>query len=77
MNSKNLTLLIFLVILLTSCLPDSFTKFKEDPPSKDAGATGGASGGQGGGTSLIAPTYATQFLRLSFINRKVTFTFLV
>ena len=50
MNSKNLTLLIFLVILLTSCLPDSFTKFKEDPPSKDA-ITGGASGGQGGGTS--------------------------
>ncbi|MCR9203024.1 MAG: Ig domain-containing protein [Halobacteriovoraceae bacterium] len=53
MRTRNLSLLTLLVFLLTSCMPDSFTKFKEDPPSKKV-SSGGSSGSSG--TETPEPT---------------------
>ena len=51
MRTRNITLLTLLVLLATSCMPDSFTKFKEEAPSKKS-----ASGGSSGASSTPTPT---------------------
>jgi hypothetical protein len=51
MRTRNITLLTLLVLLATSCMPDSFTKFKEEAPSKKS-----ASGGTSGSSSTPTPT---------------------
>lgn len=52
MKTRNLLLFTCLTLLLTSCMPDSFTKFKEEPPSKKSASGGSAgSGGSGSGGS--------------------------
>lgn len=52
MRTRTISLLTFVTLLLaTSCMPDSFTKFKEDPPSKKS-----ASGGSAGEVATPTPT---------------------
>jgi len=51
MKTRNLTLLTFLLLLLTSCMPDSFTKFKEDPPKKESAGGATTAGGSDGTTA--------------------------
>ena len=51
MKTKNLIVTFFLslTMVLTGCMPDSFTKFKEEPPAKkNTSSSGGSSGGSGG-----------------------------
>ena len=46
MKSKSLQVFLILsTLFLTSCLPDSFTKFKEDPPQLGSSGGGSSSGG--------------------------------
>lgn len=48
---KSLPILV-IVLLLQGCLPDSFTKFKEEPATTAEGASGG---GSGGGSAACPP----------------------
>lgn len=60
MKTINKTLTFILLITLTACMPDSFTKFKEDPPAKKSTTSSGGStdGGSGGsGSTTTAPSY--------------------
>jgi hypothetical protein len=56
MRTQTFSLLTLITILLaTSCMPDSFTKFKEDPPTKKS-ASGGSSGDVIDATPTPTPT---------------------
>jgi hypothetical protein len=49
---RKLAIFPILVLLLQSCMPDSFTKFEEETASKASPTAPGASGGGGGGTDI-------------------------
>jgi hypothetical protein len=50
MKMRTLAIFPILFLLVQSCMPDSFTKFKEDPVKKADTSVPGASGGSGGGS---------------------------
>ncbi|GAB4016353.1 MAG: hypothetical protein Fur0010_16080 [Bdellovibrio sp.] len=50
MNAKKLLFLVSSLLLMVGCMPDSFTKFKENPPAKKT-TSGGTSSSSSGSSS--------------------------
>ncbi|MCP4912679.1 MAG: hypothetical protein GY909_06140 [Oligoflexia bacterium] len=77
---RPLLTLTTLLLLLTSCMPDSFTKFKEDPPAKKTSANGGSAGsgsgsGSGGGGAAATPTPTTAPTHIQVVGGDSTFIY--